>query len=257
VLTYNQWKQKYAVGTQEQLVELTGDAENRLATVKARKAHTDDVLLLVTELTRQEQKARSAANIDGLMKTVEGLEKERKACEQVEEEAANLRGVSRRVVEEETTRLLKEYGNTIKSIYAHLNPHLRLGDLNFRIDSSNPANNRLVFEAMDPRSQVTVNPAYTFSSAQTNVLAISVFLGIALRQQWSNLNALFLDDPIQNMDDINVHSFVDIIRSVVRDTEKQMFISTHDERVFQFMKRKFRENAQVFRFVGYGEFVEE
>jgi hypothetical protein len=161
----------------------------------------------------------------------------------------------RRVVGEETESLLDNYGETIKTIYSYLNPHAHFADINLRVDgSSNPKNNRFVIEAIDGEAKAKMNPSYTFSAAQTNVLAISIFMGIALRQQWSNLNALFLDDPIQNMDDINVHSFVDIIRSVVRDTGKQMFISTHDERVFNFMRRKFREDAQIFKFTGYGEF---
>jgi exonuclease SbcC len=257
VVTYNQLKTRHSLATPEGLSQATAQAAASLDGLRNRKARTDASLRLIGELQQSDRDARTRTEISGLRQQVAGLDRRLRACQQVETDCAQLRGATRRVVEEETNRLLGDYGTTIKRIYTHLNPHVRLGRLDFRIDASNRANNRLIFEALDPTGEVKVNPSYTFSSAQTNVLAISVFLGIALRQQWSNLNALFLDDPIQNMDDINVHSFVDIIRSVVRDTGKQFFISTHDERVFQFMRRKFRHDLQVFRFTGYGQVVRE
>lgn len=97
-----------------------------------------------------------------------------------------------------------------------------------------------------------MSPCYIFSTAQNNVLAISIFLSFAIQQNWSNLNTIFLDDPVQNLDDINVHSFVDILRSIISQTDKQIFISTHDERVFNFMLKKLRGKLQYFNFKGYG-----
>ena len=59
-----------------------------------------------------------------------------------------------------------------------------------------------------------VSPAYIFSSAQNNVLAIAIFLSFALDSKWSKLETIFLDDPIQNMDDINIYAFTDLIKKI-------------------------------------------
>lgn len=97
------------------------------------------------------------------------------------------------------------------------------------------------------------SPSYIFSSAQNNVLALSIFLSFAIKQQWSNLDSIFLDDPIQNMDDINIHSFVDLVRSIQKQTNKQFFISTHDDRIYNFMLNKFgKNNVHTFEYQDYG-----
>lgn len=157
----------------------------------------------------------------------------------------------RDVMLNEIDRILKSDDFPIKILYNYLNPNYNFQKLNFRIDKSNPKNNRLMLEAISENGAV-INPAYSFSSAQNNVLAVSIFLSFALTQEWSNLDCIFMDDPIQNMDDININNFVDIIRNVVRTTNKQFFISTHDIRIFEFMKNKFGNNTQLINFIDYG-----
>lgn len=161
---------------------------------------------------------------------------------------------SRDVFQTEIDRILKSDDLPINILYNYLNPNYNFPKLNFRIDKSNRKNNRLMLEAISEGGSI-INPAYSFSSAQNNVLAVSIFLSFALAQKWSNLDCVFMDDPIQNMDDINVNNFVDIIRNVVRTTNKQFFISTHDIRIFEFMKNKFGNNTQLFKFIDYGRKV--
>lgn len=222
-----------------------------------QKASFNRTLEIIINLQKDDRSTQARKRILEIEKEIIPLEKKASKLEQIPTHCQTLKTKARDLIKEETQKLLGAYGTTMDKIYTQLNPHSHLGKLDFRIDGNNPSNNRLIFEVMERNGNIKMNPTYTFSSAQTNVVAISIFMGIALRQQWSRLNALFLDDPIQNMDDINVHSFVDIVRSVVRDTNKQFFISTHDERVFNFMKRKFRKTAQIFHFTDYGEFVKE
>ena len=221
------------------------------------KASLSRVLEIIINLQKDDRCNLARNRIIELEKEIYPLKEMVQKLKLIPQHCKDLKQKSRNLIKEDTRKLLDAYGTTMDEIYSHLNPHSYLEKLDFRIDDNNPSNNRLILEVFQRDGDIKMNPTYTFSSSQTNVVAISIFLGIALRQQWSAFNALFLDDPIQNMDDINVHSFVDIIRSVIRDTDKQFFISTHDERVFNFMKRKFRESAQVFHFTGYGEFVKE
>jgi ABC-type lipoprotein export system ATPase subunit len=113
--------------------------------------------------------------------------------------------------------------------------------------------NRLVFEVSGKETSKKHSPSYIFSTAQNNILALSIFLSFAIKQKWSLLDSIFLDDPIQNMDDINVHSFVDLLRVIQRKTDKQIFISTHDEKIYKFMLNKFGEsNVHSFELKDYG-----
>ncbi|MGW8423991.1 AAA family ATPase [Peribacillus simplex] len=82
------------------------------------------------------------------------------------------------------------------------------------------------------------NASLKFSSAQSNVLAVCIFLALNRSQKWTNLNFLGIDDPFQNLDDINVFSFLDVLSQVIIMQNKQLFISTHNENFAHLLKAK-------------------
>ncbi len=179
------------------------------------------------------------------------LEKKISNIATIEKDYRALSSNAREILMNETSRIIESDDLQIKKMYNYLNPNHNFEKLNIRIDDSNRKNNRLILEAVAKGGQ-RINPAYSFSSAQNNVLALSIFLSISLNQNWSKLNCIFMDDPIQNMDDINITNFVDLVRNIVKKTDKQIFISTHDNRIFEFMKNKFGSIAQSFEFFDYG-----
>ena len=73
-----------------------------------------------------------------------------------------------------------------------------------------------------------VSPSKFFSDAQMNVLAISVFLAGALQQRWSRFRTLFIDDPIQQMDEMNVAAFLDLLRGLAGDHQFIVFTCSRD-----------------------------
>lgn len=135
-------------------------------------------------------------------------------------------------------------------IYHSLNPHRRFKDINFKVDVSyNKVG--INFNATD--STLNARPEFLFSSAQLNTFGVSMFLSMALRQNWLNLDTVLLDDPIQNLDDINVLSLIDLIRGLLDLKSKQVILSTHDERFYNLVKRKFADyKLKAFKFESYG-----
>jgi energy-coupling factor transporter ATP-binding protein EcfA2 len=71
---------------------------------------------------------------------------------------------------------------------------------------------------------VAISPPEFFSDAQMNALAITVFLAGALRQRWSGFRTILIDDPVQQMDEMNVCAFLDLIRGL--SSERQFIIFT-------------------------------
>lgn len=71
-----------------------------------------------------------------------------------------------------------------------------------------------------------VNASMTLSSAQSNILALSVFLTSNKINIINNFDIIGLDDPFQNMDDINIYSLIDILCDLMK--YKQLLVSTHD-----------------------------
>lgn len=72
-----------------------------------------------------------------------------------------------------------------------------------------------------------VNASLTFSAAQSTILALSIFLSLNSTHNWSNLKVLGIDDPFQNLDDVNIFSFIDVISSLINQKQKQVLLSTH------------------------------
>lgn len=78
-----------------------------------------------------------------------------------------------------------------------------------------------------------------FSSGQLSGLVISLILSINRIFCKNDLNTILIDDPLQNMDDINMASFVELLRNEFRD--KQIILSTHDERISRFIRYKYHK----------------
>ena len=98
---------------------------------------------------------------------------------------------------------------------------------------------------------------HMFSTAQTNVLAISMFLGVALTQKISPLQQIFMDDPIQSMDDINILAYIDLLRAIDDSVEcrSDIIVSTHDIEFSKLLMIKFRKRSfKMYSFEGYNSY---
>lgn len=164
---------------------------------------------------------------------------------------------STEAIQEISQDILIQHQEFINTIYKRINPHPLFTEIEFNFDKNNKGTDILNISCVNKNFNNKVNPAFTFSSAQVNVVAVSIFLGMALRQQCSNLKTILLDDPIQNMDDLNVISFIDILRNClsINKTEtnnKQIIISTHDQDFYKIMIKKFRfVKNKSFEFISY------
>jgi DNA repair exonuclease SbcCD ATPase subunit len=164
---------------------------------------------------------------------------------------------STEAIQEISQQIIVQHQEFINTIYKRINPHPLFTEVEFNFDKNSKGSDILNINCINKNLNNKVNPAFTFSSAQVNVVAVSIFLGMALRQQCSNLKTIMLDDPIQNMDDLNVISFIDILRNFLyinnkETNNKQIIISTHDQNFHRLMIKKFRfVRNKSFEFVGY------
>ena len=70
---------------------------------------------------------------------------------------------------------------------------------------------------------------------------MSIFLAKALNvkdDDGQNIDSIFIDDPIQSMDSINILSTIDLLRSLVVTYGKQIILSTHDENFHYLLQKK-------------------
>lgn len=123
----------------------------------------------------------------------------------------------------------------INEIYRKIDPHPDFKSVQFKATFTDDSPRLDVFVKKTDDTKLLVPNLY-FSTAQINILSLSIFLATALNEQ--KYKCIFIDDPIQSMDNINILSTIDLIRSIVVNYDRQVILSTHDENFYNLLKKK-------------------
>lgn len=154
------------------------------------------------------------------------------------------------------------YQDLINTLYRKIDPHPSYKKISFKCDFSSTAKPLLnIFVSDDIQS--TIVPTLYFSTAQLNILSLSIFLAKALNvrnDKGEPVDCIFIDDPIQSMDSINILSTIDLFRSIVVNLGKQIILSTHDENFQNLLKKKIPADlfsAKYFELETFGKVKEQ
>ncbi|PRY11894.1 exonuclease SbcC [Pontibacter ummariensis] len=131
------------------------------------------------------------------------------------------------------------YEDLINQLYQKIDPHPNYKRIKFKCDFNDNKPKLNVFVTGSEEEHII--PNLYFSTAQTNILSLSIFLAKALNARDENgeqINCIFIDDPIQSLDSINILSTIDLIRSLVVNFGKQIILSTHDENFHILLQKK-------------------
>jgi DNA repair exonuclease SbcCD ATPase subunit len=138
------------------------------------------------------------------------------------------------------TEVMSEVSNSstglINAIYSRLDIHPTFREFGFRTERYNEVGHLRPW-VFDPRRKKEGNALHVLSAAQLNSLAICLFLALNLERD-SELRTAILDDPVQSLDDVNLLSLADVLRTV--RNRRQVIVSTHDEVLAELLIRKLR-----------------
>lgn len=191
--------------------------------------------------------------LDKLMTKLNEIKIEISDIEKLLLKIEELKNATKTAIENANQKIVNQNEELINIIFGKIYAHPNFRNLKICIDFNKKDNNVLYLQCKNKEDKA-VNPAFTFSSAQINAVAISIFLALALQQKCTKLENIFFDDPIQDMDDMNVLSFIDIIRSLISSNKfnKHFVLSTHDEQFYRLMVKKLRFiDTRIFRFCDY------
>jgi len=159
-----------------------------------------------------------------------------------------------KVIDKLNQESLEKLFELVQTIYNKINSHPLYKKVKF--DSSQRFNsNKLLLNVLTDDG-VESNPTFIYSAAQIRTLAISLFLAMSIKQKWTSLNFICMDDPIQSMDDLNIISFIDLMRILVSQEglNKQFIISTHNSNFYDMLRKKFRmHDIGLIEYESYGE----
>ncbi len=128
----------------------------------------------------------------------------------------------------------------INQIYSKIDPHPDYKKVSFKCSFESGVGKLNVFVTGENDNK-PLSPSLYYSTAQLNVLSLSIFLAKALHAKDNNgkpVDCIFIDDPIQAMDSINILSTIDLLRSLVANYDKQIILSTHDENFHRLLEKK-------------------
>lgn len=130
--------------------------------------------------------------------------------------------------------------DVINQIYSRIEPHPNLNQIKIspKVTERGP-----ILDIKAVSNEEELDPSLYLSAGQLNVLSLSIFLANAFEKQNDEIDTIFMDDPIQNLSDINTLSFIDLIRTMITKYDRQIVISTHDENFYKLMRNKMPSDA--------------
>lgn len=137
------------------------------------------------------------------------------------------------------TNFIGPHAEAINQIFRRMVPHAHaFEEIVLRASNGGGLDLGLRYRGKDAPSG---SPEFFLSTAQMNVLALSIFLAFAQSQQWSQFETMLLDDPVQHLDDLDALAFLDMLRAVLQSGERrQVIISTCSRNLYAHIIRKFR-----------------
>tara|TARA_R110000868_G_scaffold243900_1_gene499988 strand:- start:15834 stop:16364 length:531 start_codon:yes stop_codon:yes gene_type:complete len=152
------------------------------------------------------------------------------------------------------------YTGLINTIYKKIDPHPDYETIEFKCEFGESKPRLQIFTINKDKNgkQIKSIPALYFSTAQINILSLSIFLARALKTKNPNtkesIDCIFIDDPIQSMDSINILSFIDLFRGIITSLGKQLIVSTHEENFHLLLKKKIPKEFFKSKFIEFETF---
>ncbi|MGG4468458.1 SMC family ATPase [Paenibacillus alvei] len=138
---------------------------------------------------------------------------------------------------EEATNFLNTNKSIIQTYYRYLNPSpSHFNNLYFEVNNNEELYIKIIEDIKDKDEayQYFADANMVLSSGQLNVLALAIFIATNEAQNFSYFDFIAIDDPIQNMDDVNRFSICDVLGQLKR----QLIFSTHDQEFLNLFLKK-------------------
>ena len=157
-------------------------------------------------------------------------------------------------------KIASQINEPLRKIYKRLNRHTNIQTIDFMTEGRTTQKAKMTVKVNDTEVFIP----NILSTGQLSIVSLAIFLTIAMGQKENPFRCYFMDDPIQTLDDLNVLSFVDLIRTeLTNDNQEnrfmdQLFITTCDEsfeKLISHKMRYFNVNLTHIRFNSYHDFT--
>ncbi|MEZ4417184.1 MAG: AAA family ATPase [Gemmatimonadota bacterium] len=187
-------------------------------------------LLESASISRQVEAA--SARVEKTRSEADRLSREMERAEGALARATAIRASLRRLEGEVIEERLSAIGPLLEEIYLRLRPHSDWTQLKYHIRGD-------VKRFLSLQVGDGLNPKFMFSSGQRRAIGIAFLLSVYLSTGWSKLRTLFLDDPVQHIDDYRALHLVELLASIGR-TSRQIVCTVEDPALAELLARRLR-----------------
>lgn len=233
------------VPASDDVVIVAGDElrrlEQRRSDIRRLRQDGEQLSLVVARAEEAGQRSSLQARLENLDREIAGqqttIDDRIATGEMATRVIEALRDAGQSVVLDELRRIEP----LLQRIFSTVDPHPTFRAVRF-LASLVRGHGRLATTVGDPSiSMPEQTPATVLSSSQLNVLAVASFLSLNLAVEALPVRVTALDDPLQSLDTVNLLGLADLLRRVKDD--RQVIVSTHDERLAGLLGRKLRPGS--------------
>ncbi|MGG0153964.1 AAA family ATPase [Bacillus mycoides] len=207
---------------------------NELLRLKGILESKRDLINCMEILNEKLQYSKEVLGNSVKVKEKEELALELKKLTEIQSQLVESLKISQQLIVEKINKAFNL--EVINKIYSRIEPH---PELKFMEISPAFIEDKLSLEIYAPIGEDRKdNPVLFFSSAQLDILSLSIFFAKAVMEQDPVLNTIFMDDPVHHMDSINILSFIDLLRTFSLELDRQIIITTHNENLFKLIEQK-------------------
>jgi hypothetical protein len=220
------------------LDELAAKLNSQVAHISDAYKSGEALTLAIVRLSEEGKREELARRENEAVKNVESARTVYEEYQAAHKQATRIIEDVRAMADEAVNRQIERIGPLLQKIYTRMDPHPTFRWAKLRSYGAH-GRGRVDTEVADRRDNMEVDsPAEIFSSAQTNALAVAIFMAMNLSSERLPLHIAILDDPLQSLDGINLLGLLDVLRRTRE--RRQLLISTHDQNFAALLSRKFR-----------------
>ena len=241
------WREKQIQQLTDLLSERTIDLNYKISKLKENKKSDKEAILSMEELVLSFEKTK--AYKESVLPFLK-YDKQKQTENEILEKITFLEKKVHPKLEQERKKIAKYIDNQIKSffdmklinlLYQKMDPHPIHEEIKFECDFSADKPQLNAFVIDENESVTPIVPSLFFSAPQLNTLSLSLFLAKALNvkdNKGNDVDCIFIDDPVQSMDSLNILSMIDLLRSISVNMGKQIFLTTCDENLYNLLQKK-------------------
>jgi DNA repair exonuclease SbcCD ATPase subunit len=209
--------------------------------VKERRTKVSDRLVMMRRLWSELVVAGTEEQSKVIRLQIDAVERELAATQRSLDGLLNAHSRFSQIADElqktselEAAGALRHQRQAIQECFTAMYPHEHLNEV---VMGDDPLGEILVTDRLLAHG---VEPTMYLSTGQANVLALSVFMGIALRQRLLRIGIVCLDEPVQHLDDLHFLGFVSLLKRV--GLSRQVVMSTADANVAEIITRQMQSS---------------